>query len=106
MRLSTISTAGSTRSRGVEYRATTAQWHAQRRAGRPKVSKLVANDELRRYVGDRLGGQIAHPDGEVVPGPEVVDGSPSRSAGLIVGGQHFWSPGQISNRLRMDFAPQ
>ena len=36
-----------TRSRGVVYRATTAQWHAERRASRPKVSKLAANDELR-----------------------------------------------------------
>ena len=31
-----------TRGRGVVYRATTAQWHADRRASRPKVSKLAA----------------------------------------------------------------
>ena len=61
----------STRSRGVVHRATTAQWHAERRASRPKVSKLVASDEVRRYVQDRLGAQIARPDGGVVPGPEV-----------------------------------
>ena len=47
----------STRSRGVVYRATTAQWHAERRASRPKVSKLAANDELRRYVQGRGGLQ-------------------------------------------------
>ena len=29
---------------GMAYRATTAQWHADRRAKRPKVAKLVAND--------------------------------------------------------------
>ena len=46
----------STRSRGVVYRATTAQWHAERRASRP-VSKLAANDELRRYVQGRGGLQ-------------------------------------------------
>ena len=60
-----------TRSRGVVYRATTAQWHAHRRASRPKLSKLATNDELRDYVADRLGGQIARPDGELVPGPQV-----------------------------------
>ena len=35
-----------TRSGGLEYRATTAQWHADRRARRPKVAKLAANDAL------------------------------------------------------------
>jgi IS30 family transposase len=37
----------STRSNAVVYRVTTAQWHAERRASRPKVSKLAANDALR-----------------------------------------------------------
>jgi Helix-turn-helix domain len=37
----------STRSHAVVYRATRAQWHAERRASRPKVSKLAANDILR-----------------------------------------------------------
>ena len=37
-----------TRSGGLEYRATTAQWHADRRARRPKPAKLVVNAELRR----------------------------------------------------------
>ena len=35
-------------SHAVEYRATTAQWHAERRASRPKVSKLAANDASAR----------------------------------------------------------
>ena len=93
----------STRSRGVVYRATTAQWHPERRASRPKVAKLAANDALRHYVADRLGGQIARPDGELVPGPQV----------RWVGRRHgprkdrrwatSWSPEQISNRLRIDF---
>src|SRR6266498_2838989 len=61
----------STRSNAVVYRATTAQWHAERRASRPKVSKLVANDALREYVQDRLAGAIGRPNGEVVPGPEI-----------------------------------
>jgi hypothetical protein len=36
-----------TRGGRLEYRATTAQWHADRRAGRPKVAKLAANQRLR-----------------------------------------------------------
>lgn len=39
-----------TRGGGLEYRATTAQWHAQRRAKRPKTAKLAANQALREYV--------------------------------------------------------
>jgi IS30 family transposase len=32
-----------TRSGALEYRATTAQWHADRRARRPKTAKLTGN---------------------------------------------------------------
>lgn len=60
-----------TRSNELAYRSSTAQWHAERRASRPKVSKLTANGRLRDYVADRLAGQIARPDGEAVAGPEV-----------------------------------
>jgi IS30 family transposase len=93
----------STRSHSVTYRATTAQWHAQRRASRPKVAKLAANDELRDYVQDRLAGLIARPDGELVAGPGV------RWIGRRHGRRQdrrwakAWSPEQISNRLRVDF---
>ena len=31
----------------LEYRATTAQWHADRRVRRPKPTKLATNDALR-----------------------------------------------------------
>ncbi len=92
-----------TRSRAVTYRATTAQWHAERRASRPKVSKLAANDALREYVQNRLAGVIARPDGELVPGPDV------RWIGRRHGRRQdrrwakSWSPEQISNRLRIDF---
>ena len=60
-----------TRGGRLEYRATTAQWHSDRRASRPKVAKLAENDELRHYVQDRLGGMIAAVDGTAVPGPDV-----------------------------------
>src|SRR3954463_1971012 len=42
-----------TRGGRLEYRATNAQWHADRRALRPKISKLAADDRLRSYVQDR-----------------------------------------------------
>ena len=93
----------STRSKELAYRATTAQWHAERRGSRPKVSKLAANDRLRDYVQDRLAGQIARPDGELVPGPTV------RFIGRCHGRRadrrwaKSWSPEQISNRLCVDF---
>lgn len=37
----------------VDYRATTAQWHADHRAGRPKAAKLATNPKLRKYVWRR-----------------------------------------------------
>ena len=93
----------STRAYGAPYRASTAQWHAERRASRPKVSKLAANDRLRAYVQDRLAGAIARPDGELVAGPAVP----------FIGRRHgrradrrwarAWSPEQIAHRLGLDF---
>src|SRR6266571_5836674 len=52
-----------TRGECLEYRATTAQWHADGRARRPKTAKLAANQVLREYVQDRLAGMITRPDG-------------------------------------------
>ena len=95
----------STRTHGVPYRATTAQWHAERRASRPKVSKLASNDPLRKYVQDRLGGMIARPDGELVPGPQV------RWSGRRHGRRKdrrwatSWSPEQISKPAADRFPP-
>ena len=45
-----------TRTDSSGYRAINAQWHADRRAKRPKVAKLAANEKLRDYVQDRLAG--------------------------------------------------
>ncbi len=58
-----------TRSGRLEYRASTGQWHADRRARRPKPAKLVTNEKLRRYVQERLAGTITTPEG--VGGPAV-----------------------------------
>src|SRR5215207_5641539 len=41
-----------TRGGYLDYRALTAQWHAERRARRPKAAKLGVNDALRQYVQD------------------------------------------------------
>ncbi len=93
----------STRSHWVEYRATTAQWHAERRASRPKVAKLAANKALREYVQDRLAGVITTPAGELVAGPEV--GFIGRRHGHRADRRwaRSWSPEQISSRLPFDF---
>jgi Helix-turn-helix domain len=45
-----------TRGARLAYRATTAQWHADQGAKRPKVAKLAANQRLRNYVQERLAG--------------------------------------------------
>src|SRR4051812_19685778 len=52
-----------TRGGGLDYRATTAQWHADRSARRPKPAKLAVNPALRQYVQDRLAGTVVAPDG-------------------------------------------
>ncbi|HNP65028.1 MAG TPA: helix-turn-helix domain-containing protein, partial [Woeseiaceae bacterium] len=61
-----------TRSGGFAYRATTAQWHAERRARRPKVAKLVENEALRTWVQERLAGQVRTADGVPIAGPRVA----------------------------------
>jgi IS30 family transposase len=92
-----------TRGGGFEYRATTAQWHADRRARRPKTAKLAANPRLRRYVQDRLAGVIAAPAGAVVPGPEVRWVGRRRGRRQARRWARSWSPEQIAHRLRVDF---
>jgi IS30 family transposase len=92
-----------TRGGRLEYRATTAQWHADRRARRPKVAKLAASEALRQYVQDRLAGTVATVDGRSLQGPDV----------RWIGRRHgrrkdrrwarSWSPEQIASRLPLDF---
>ena len=94
----------STRTWRLEYKASIAQWHAERRARRPKVAKMVTNERLRAYVQDRLSGVVRAPDGRAVgpPGPAWKGrNKPHRGDRRWVQG---WSPEQISNRLRVDFA--
>ncbi|TDH57966.1 IS30 family transposase, partial [Dankookia rubra] len=60
-----------TRCGNLEYRATTAQWHAERAARRPKPVKLAESPALRMYVQDRLAGDVVGPGGAKVRGPLV-----------------------------------
>jgi len=86
----------------LEYRASTAQTHADRRARRPKPAKLAVNPQLRRYVQDRLSGSVQRPDGSVA-GPEV--GWAGRRHGPRKDRRwgQCWSPEQIAGRIRVDF---
>jgi IS30 family transposase len=92
-----------TRGGRLEYRATTAQWHADRRAMRPKVARLAANQRLWDYVQQRLAGQIMRPDGMAVRGPAV--GWIGRRHGRRKDRRwaRCWSPEQIAGRLSVDF---
>ena len=93
----------STRTYPPGYRASTAQWHAERRSRRPKVAKLVDNDRLRAYVQERLSAVARTADGRLIgpPGPKWNGkGKPHRADRRWV---KAWSPEQISKRLRVDF---
>ena len=87
----------------VSYRATSAQAHADRRARRPKVARLAANDRLRVYVEDRLAGTIERPGGGSVTGPAVRFNGRRHGRGADRRWAKAWSPEQISHRLRVDF---
>ena len=92
-----------TRSGGLEYRATTAQWHAERAARRPKQAKLAVNTALRTYVQDRLAGAVVTPEGTPVPGPAVSWKGRRHGRRQNRRWARAWSPQQISRRLRLDF---
>jgi IS30 family transposase len=92
-----------TRTDSSGYRAVNAQWHADRRARRPQVSKLAQSDKLRDYVQDRLAGKIAKPSGELVAGPEVPWIGRRHGRRADRRWARAWSPEQIANRLVVDF---
>ena len=94
----------STRTRELDYKASIAQWHAERRARRPKTAKLVVNDKLREYVQERLNGAVQSADGRAVLGPAGPAwkgrNKPHRGDRRWVQG---WSSEQIAARLRVDY---
>jgi len=92
-----------TRGGEFDYRAISAQWHADRSAKRPKISKLAVNPALRNYVQDRLSGLIATPDGIAFDGPVVVWKGRRAVHRQSRRWSSAWSPEQISQRLKVDF---
>jgi IS30 family transposase len=92
-----------TRSGGLEYRATTAQWHAERAARRPKQAKLARNAALRAYVEDRLAGGVVAPSGALVSGPAVSWKGRRHGRRQDRRWARAWSPEQIARRLPIDF---
>ena len=92
-----------TRGGALDYRASIAQWHADRRARRPKRAKLAVNDALRQYVQDHLAGAVTKVDGTRLSGPDV------RWIGRRHGRRQdrrwaaSWSPEQIAHRVQLDF---
>jgi hypothetical protein len=91
------------RSGGLDYRAITAQWHAERAARRPKAAKLTANPALRTYVQDRLAGMVVTPSGASVPGPVISWNGRKLGLRNNMRWASAWSPEQIAHRLRLDF---
>jgi len=92
-----------TRSGGLEYRATTAQWHAERAARRPKQAKLALNAALQAYVQERLAGVVVAPSGAPVPGPAVSWKGRRHGPRQDRRWASAWSPEQIARRLPIDF---
>jgi IS30 family transposase len=92
-----------TRGGQLNYRASVAQWHAERRARRPKTAKLAGNPRLREYVTARLAGEVTAPDGRPIAGPQVPwrkrRHGPRQDRRWAVA----WSPEQIAHRLPVEF---
>ena len=92
-----------TRGGVLRYRATVAQWKAERAAARPKTAKLLQNARLRRYVQDRLAGAVADARGVPIQGPRVLWKGRRHGRRADRRWGKCWSPQQISRRLSIDF---
>ena len=92
-----------TRSGRLDYRASAAQWHADRAARRPRPGKLAVNTALREYVEQRLSGQVTDARGVGFDGPEVIWKKRRAVHRQSRRWSTAWSPEQIARRLRMDY---
>ena len=92
-----------TRSGRLDYRATVAQWHAERSARRPKATKLAGNPALRSYVEEKLAGIVRAACGSQVPGPTVSWKGRRHGPRQNRRWAWAWSPEQIARRLAVDF---
>jgi IS30 family transposase len=88
---------------GLDYRATTAQWHADRSARRPKPARLAVNVALQHYVQERLAGLVVAPDGAALRGPAVTWRGRRHGRRQNRRWATAWSPEQIARRLPLDF---
>jgi IS30 family transposase len=92
-----------TRGGVLRYRATVAQWKAERAAARPKTAKLAENARLRSYVQHRLAGTVTDANGKPCPGPQVSWKGRRHGRRADRRWGKCWSPQQISRRLQFDF---
>jgi len=92
-----------TRGGVLDYRASVAQWHAERAGRRPKVAKLAANERLRDWVQERLAGAVTDAEGRPIPGPNVPWKGRRHGRRADRRWGTAWSPEQISRRLRVEF---
>jgi IS30 family transposase len=92
-----------TRGGTLVYRASTAQWKAERAARRPKAAKLAVNDRLRDYVQHKLSGEVTDANGRPIAGPNVSWAGRRHGRRKDRRWGTAWSPEQISRRLRIDF---
>ena len=92
-----------TRGGGLEYRATTAHWHAERAGRHPKSAKLAVHGALRTYVQDRLSGVVVSASGAAIVGPTVSWKERRHGPRQDRRWASSWSPEQTAHRLRPDF---
>ena len=92
-----------TRGGALDYRATVAQWHAERSTRRPKRTKLAGNPALRSYVEERLAGIVRTDCGSPVPRPAVSWKGRRHGPRQDRRWAWAWSPEQIAQRLAVDF---
>ncbi len=91
-----------TRSGGLEYRARTAQWHAERAVRRPKLAKLVTNPVLQRYVQDRLAGLAGHGCGDRAKNGPALAGHGAEAVRDAIMGTIITLPEQLRRSLTWD----
>jgi IS30 family transposase len=92
-----------TRSGTLTYRATVAQWKAERAAERPKAAKPAKNEQLRAYVQNRLAGAVTDSRGKPIAGPNVPWKGRRHGRRADRRWGTCWSPEQISRRLQVDY---
>jgi IS30 family transposase len=92
-----------TRGGTLIYRATVAQWKAERAAERPKASRLAENERLKNYVQSRLAGAVTDSGGRPIAGPDVPWKGRRQGRRADRRWGTCWSPEQISRRLQVDY---